>query len=307
MRPCQTCASSSLIIERQTVSNASWANQNSPVLNSSRACSRYRRRSSGAISRRLSANGRQRQQIQRPVATRNSPYQDFNRGARRSRLLDQAVTRPDSVCGKHADAEDLMLAHEHRGPASRSAAGPQPLGEVADGVSHLPGARCPDGGTERRLDAMRGTDPIRERDVASVIRSGTIVGSREVTRYWRHRDRALRPSGPGAAQHPFEHQVRHVWRGDDLVVARLGKETIEKGAPIRLDERAIGRFPELAPRPAIAFAIHYDDGPILSLPARLGLRELRRVERAVAATPDHDDVPQRMSLPPSTTSTVPVT
>jgi len=49
-----------------------------------------------------------------------------------------------------------------------------------------------------------------------------------------------------------------------------------------------GRFPELAPRPAIAFAIHYDDGPILSLPARLGLRELRRVERAVAPAA-HDD------------------
>ncbi len=88
--------------------------------------------------------------------------------------------------------------------------------------------------------------------------------------------------------------------------ASVGQPFVEKRGPIRSNERAIGCFTKLAPRLAVGIAINHDDGAVLGLPARFGFGKLRRVERAVATATDHDDVPQRMSLPPSTTSTVPV-
>src|SRR5882672_289534 len=126
MRPCHTRASSSLIIERQTVSNASCASQNSPLLNNSRACSRDRRRSAAAIcclpsaiSRdgRLTANGRQLQKVQCPVTAGDGPDQDLRGGTRRSSFTDQAVARTDCVRREHADAKNLMPAYEQCRPA----------------------------------------------------------------------------------------------------------------------------------------------------------------------------------------------
>lgn len=96
-------------------------------------------------------------------------------------------------------------------------------------------------------------------------------------------------------------------RWNDLIVICLGKELVKKNAPIGLDERPIGGLPELASCFALAITIHDDDGPVLRLAARFGLRQLGRVERPVTTAADDDDVPQRMSLPPSMTSTVPVT
>ena len=74
-----------------------------------------------------------------------------------------------------------------------------------------------------------------------------------------------------------------------------------------MHEFSIGRFSQLTAGPAIVIAIDDDDGPIVGFAAVFGFRELRRVEGAVATAAHHDDVPQRMSLPPSMTSTVPVT
>jgi hypothetical protein len=98
-----------------------------------------------------------------------------------------------------------------------------------------------------------------------------------------------------------------MWGWNDLIVTRCGKELVKKLAPIRLDKRPVGGFAKLASRFAIAVTIHDHDGPVLRLAARLGLRELGGVERTVTAAADDDDVPQRMSLPPSMTTTVPVT
>src|SRR5258705_3243386 len=114
MRPCHTRASSSLIIERQTVSNASCANQNSPRLTSSWACSRYRRRSAAAISFLPSAIG-DPQEIKRAVATRYRTDEDFCL-ALGSSLFDQPVPGTNQLRREHPDAKDLMLAHEQCGP-----------------------------------------------------------------------------------------------------------------------------------------------------------------------------------------------
>ena len=84
---------------------------------------------------------------------------------------------------------------------------------------------------------MRRTDPVRKGDVARVIRAGTVVGRREVAGYGFDRDRAVRPPGARAPQDPLEHQVRHMRRGDDLVVGPTvgrpdGQELVEKSPPI---------------------------------------------------------------------------
>src|SRR6266508_2839637 len=99
----------------------------------------------------------------------------------------------------------------------------------------------------------------------------------------------------------------HVRRGNDLIIFGSKQESVKKSPPIGFDKPPIGSFAKFRPGPTVGIPIDDDDGAILGLAARFGLGELGRVERAVASTPDHDDVPQRMSLPPSTTSTVPVT
>jgi hypothetical protein len=96
-------------------------------------------------------------------------------------------------------------------------------------------------------------------------------------------------------------------RRHDEIVAGFGKKAIEERAPLADDEAPVGSLAELASRLAARVAVHDDHRPEVDLRAGFGLRELRRVEGAVAAAADDDDVPQRMSLPPSTTRTVPVT
>src|SRR5712671_4479252 len=106
--------------------------------------------------------------------------------------------------------------------------------------------------------------------------------------------------------------MRHVGRGDDEIVGRTvgrsdGQKLVEEGGPIGNDKLSVRAIAELAASLAVRIPIDDDDGAIIGLPARLGFRQLGRVEGAVASTADHDNVPQRMSLPPSMTSTVPVT
>ena len=86
----------------------------------------------------------------------------------------------------------------------------------------------------------------------------------------------------------------------------VGKPLVEKRVPIRGDKRAIGCPAKLTLGLAVGIAIDNDDGPVISLPACLGFRQLGRVEGAITSTADHDNVSQRMSLPPSITRTVPV-
>ena len=99
---------------------------------------------------------------------------------------------------------------------------------------------------------------------------------------------------------------------DDEVVGRTvgrsdGQKPVEEIGPIVGDELAVRSLTKLAPGLAVGVTIHNDDRPVIGFPARLGLRQLGRVEGAVTSTADHDNVPQRISLPPSTTRTVPVT
>src|SRR5207249_2235829 len=67
-----------------------------------------------------------------------------------------------------------------------------------------------------------------------------------------------------------------------------------------------------APSAAVAFLIDDDHAAVIGLALGFRLGELGSVKGAVAAAPNDDDVPHpddaahRISLPPSTTSTVPV-
>ena len=96
-------------------------------------------------------------------------------------------------------------------------------------------------------------------------------------------------------------------RWDDVIINGVDKKSVEKSRPIQHRELPIRSLTKLAPGPALRVAIDHDDSAVLDLAARLGLGELRGIERPVAAAADDDHVSQRMSLPPSTTSTVPVT
>ena len=100
--------------------------------------------------------------------------------------------------------------------------------------------------------------------------------------------------------------------GDYLIVivrraSRVGEPAIEERCPLGDNELPVGTGAELPLGLAIGVPVDDDDGAIVGLAARFGLRELRRVERAVTAATNNDDVPQRISLPPSTTRIVPVT
>ena len=79
--------------------------------------------------------------------------------------------------------------------------------------------------------------------------------------------------------------------------------------PLVVTDKGLAALPLLAEFTAsltVGILIDNDDSPIIGLPARLGLRQLGRVEGAITSTADHDNVSQRMSLPPSITRTVPV-
>ena len=96
-------------------------------------------------------------------------------------------------------------------------------------------------------------------------------------------------------------------RRDDLIVTRLREPLIEERRPLPDHEFPIRSLAELQVSLAVHISIHDDDGAVISLATRFGFCELRRVKRAVTAPTDDDDVPQRISLPPSTTRIVPVT
>src|SRR6266568_8761309 len=109
------------------------------------------------------------------MTTRNRTDEDFCLAPGAS-FLDQAVARAYRVGGKHPHAKDVVLAHEQRRAAHRTAARPQTLRELAHRIRHLPRARRANGGTERGLDAVRWTDPVGKRDVPRVIRTRAVIG-----------------------------------------------------------------------------------------------------------------------------------
>jgi hypothetical protein len=53
-----------------------------------------------------------------------------------------------------------MLAHEQRRSRDRATALAQAIRKLTYRVTHLPGARRPDRGTQGRLDAVRRTHPV---------------------------------------------------------------------------------------------------------------------------------------------------
>jgi hypothetical protein len=99
----------------------------------------------------------------------------------------------------------------------------------------------------------------------------------------------------------------------DLIVGRIGRRAdgpqklVEELGPILNHEAPIARFTELPAGSTIGIAVDDDDRAIIGFAARLGFGKLGRVKRAVAAAADDDDVSQRISLPPSITTVVPVT
>ena len=238
----------------------------------------------------------------------------------RPRARHDPIAREHRVHGERPDAEHVVLAHEQGRPVHAPAGPPEPFRHRHDRVRHLPGARRTDRGAHGGLDAVRRADPPGEGDEPRAVGPDAVVRHVELPGHELHRDPPLRPPQLGPAPHPLEHQVRHVGGRDD-VVCRLerqrapggAEERVEKGAPLGRHERAVRRRRQLAARSAPAVAIHDDHRPEVRLPPLLGLGELGRVERAVAAATHDDHVPHadhavhRISLPPSTTRTLPLT
>src|SRR5437762_3474227 len=105
------------------------------------------------------------------------------------------------------------------------------------------------------------------------------------------------PTPKAWCRHPFEHEVRHERRRDDVVLGLVGSRPRgaaqrggEVGAPVAGHEPPIGRFAQLRASPAPWIPVHHHDAPIVGPAPRFCLRELAGVERAVAATADHHDV-----------------
>src|SRR5205814_2483748 len=122
-------------------------------------------------------------------------------------------------------------------------------------------------------------------------------GSPEGAGHGRHRDGPPRPALAGPGPHPFEHEVPHDRRRDDVVLGLVGSRPRgaaqrggEVGAPVAGHEPPIGRFAQLRASPAPWIPVHHHDAPIVGPAPRFCLRELAGVERAVAATADHHDV-----------------
>src|SRR5438552_5922831 len=252
------------------------------------------------------------QEVERPMTAGDRPNEHVGL-AGSAGLLDQPVPFANRLRREHPHAEDLMLAHKQRRPAHLPTAGPQPCCKLADRIPHLPRALGADRRAKRRLDAMGRADPVRPRDVARRIRAatGAIIRRRNVAGYRLDRYGSGGPAFQRPAKHPLEHEMRHVGRGDDLVVGRTvgrsdGEKPIEECGPLRYNECAIGTLSELTTRPALWIPIPHYGLAIVGLAARFGFRELRRGERPIAPATDDDDVPPRRSPPPSTTRIVPV-
>src|SRR5438477_128819 len=231
------------------------------------------------------------------MTARDRRHEHRGRLAAFARPPYDGIARHDGVHRERADAEDVVPAHEQRGTEHGLTGRAQPGRELAHGVAHLPAARGPDRRADRGLDTVRRADPIGERDVPRPVGRRPVVGSPKRAGDGGHRDRPPRPALAGPSQHPFEHEVRHERRWDDVVLglvrsrprgpAQLGGEV---GAPVAGHEPPIGRFAQLGAGPARWIPVHHHDAPIVGPAPRFRLRELAGVERAVATTADHDDI-----------------
>src|SRR5947207_11590654 len=231
------------------------------------------------------------------MTARDRRHEHRGRLAAFARLPHDGVALQHGVHRERADAEDVVPAHLRRGtqPGLSGRRAPGPL--VPPGVAPFPAARGPDGRADHGLDAVRRTDPIGERDVARAVGRRPVVGSPEGAGHGRHRDGPPRPALAGPGPHPFEHEVRHERRREDVVLGLVGSRPRgaaqrggEVGAPVAGHEPPIGRFAQLRASPAPWIPVHHHDAPIVGPAPRFCLRELAGVERAVAATADHHDV-----------------
>src|SRR6266550_3685767 len=162
-------------------------------------------------------------------------------------------------------------------------------------IPHLPRPRAPDGRADGGLDAVRGTDPVGERDIPSTVGSRPIVRRPRLAGHGSDVDGAPRPSLARVGHEPLEHEVRHERRGHDVILRprrRAGgsaQELTEIVAPLADHERPVLRLAQLPPRATGRVTIDNHDAPEVRLASLLGLGELPRLERPVApATDDHD-------------------
>src|SRR5438876_11407806 len=102
-----------------------------------------------------------------------------------------------------------MAAHEQGRPVHRLASRSQPIRPSTNRVAHLPGPPTSNSRTDGRLDAVRGTDPVGERDIPGTIGSGAVVRRPRLTGHGGYVDGAPRPPLTCAVHEPAEHEVRH--------------------------------------------------------------------------------------------------
>src|SRR6266436_5056202 len=213
-----------------------------------------------------------------------------------------------------------MAAYEQCRPMHRLARRPQPLRQPAHGIAHFPRPRAPDGRAHGGLDAMRGADPVGERDIPGPVRSGAVVGRSRRTGHGGDVHGAARPALARPGQQPLEHEVRHERRWHDVVLRlarrrRCGsaQQLAEVVVPLPGHEDAVRGLAQLEPCPTGGVTIDDHNAPEARLAPLLRLGELPRVERPVAAaTHDrhvaHDDrIGHAYTSPPVTARISPVT
>src|SRR5205807_546146 len=93
--------------------------------------------------------------------------------------------------------------------------------------------------------------------------------------------------------------------------SRRTEELTKEAAPVARHERTVRCVTQLAAGAALGLPIHYHDAPKPGPTPRFGFRELGGVEAAVAAAPDHDDIPHHDGIaqtsPPATGRISPLT
>src|SRR5207253_6527727 len=146
----------------------------------------------------------------------------------------------------------------------------------------------------------------------AIVRRAEAVGDRGDV------DRAPGPARAGTLEHPLEHEMRHERRRHDVVFRLAGRrgsrrteELTKEAAPVARHERTVRCVTQLAAGAALGLPIHHHDAPKPGPTPRFGFRELGGVEAAVAAAPDHDDIPHHDGIaqtsPPATGTISPLT
>ena len=212
-------------------------------------------------------------------------------------LRDEPVARQHRRHVEHADAEHPVPAHEERGPGRRVPSRSSRAVSSLHRVAHLPGPRRPGDRADGGLDAVGGTEPVGEGDVAGAVGRGGVVGGADRRGERPLLDRAAGPAGlgrgaPATRTSDAASAARARWRRRPSP-ARAGRASRRRTHPIR--PRTSSRScaaPISAANRQRRVPVHHQQAAVAGLAALPRADHLPGVEGAVAAAADDRDVAQ---------------